>query len=157
MIEIRPLNKDDRFDDLLSLSREFFHEYEAHHQDFFKIDRLKDENILGYFASFLEHEFRQAFIAVENGRIIGYITVYVKDQADYWQVKRVGDISGLMIQKEYRRKGIAQKLLAKAKEFFASQGVKYYTVFTAIENRGALDFYRENGLTPLYSTLIGEI
>ena len=120
-------------------------------------DQLKDENILGYFTSFLDHEFRQAFIAMEAGRIVGYITVYVKDQADYWHVKRVGDISGLMIQKEYRRKGIAWKLLAKAREFFASQGVKYYTVFTAVENQGALDFYRKNGLVPLYSTLVGEI
>ena len=62
-----------------------------------------------------------------------------------------------MVQKEYLHRGIANKLLAKAKEFFASNGLKYYTVFTAIENQGAIDFYQQNGLEPLYSTMIGEI
>ena len=121
MIETRSLNKDDNFDDLISLSREFFREYEAYHKDFFKIDNLKDENIVGYFTSFRDNEFREAFIAVDDERIVGYITVYVKDQADYWQVKRVGDISGLMVQKEYRRRGIATRLWAKAKEFRLSR------------------------------------
>ena len=157
MIEVRFLNEEDSFNDLISLSREFFLEYEAHHKDFFKIDKLQDENVVGYFTSFRDTDFREAFIAVDGARIVGYITVYVKDQADYWQVKRVGDISGLMVQKEYRHRGIANKLLAKAKEFFASNGLKYYTVFTAVENQGAIDFYQQNGLEPLYSTMIGEI
>jgi ribosomal protein S18 acetylase RimI-like enzyme len=157
MIEIRPLNQADQFADLILLSREFFRAYQAHHQAFFKLDDLKDEHIIGYFTSFLNNGFRQAFIAVDGVRIVGYITAYVKDQADYWAVKRVGDISGLMVAEKYRHQGIANRLLAKAQEFFASQNVKYYLVFTAVENRGALDFYQKNGLEPIYTTLIGEI
>jgi len=34
MIEIRSLTLDDPFDDLISLSRQFFQEYQAHHKDF---------------------------------------------------------------------------------------------------------------------------
>lgn len=157
MIEIRSLNKDDNFDDLISLSRDFFREYEAHHRDFFRIDNLKDEHAVGYFTSFRDTESRDVFVAVDGARIIGYITVYVKDQADYWQIKRVGDISGLMVQRRYRHKGIANRLLSKAKEFFMSQDLKYYTVFTAVKNRGALDFYQTNGLVSLYDTMIGEV
>jgi ribosomal protein S18 acetylase RimI-like enzyme len=157
MIEIRTFNKEDNFDDLIGLSREFFREYEAYHAEFFKIDDLKAEDVIGYFSSFLDRELRQAFLALDGNRIVGYITVYVKDQADYWQIKQVGDISGLMVQKEYRHRGIANRLLAKAIEFFETQGVKYYTVFTAVENQAGLAFYRQNGLTPLHTTLIGEI
>jgi len=51
MIEIRPLNKDDKLDDLISLPKEFFAEYEAHHEDFFAIDRLDAVSTLpGIFA-----------------------------------------------------------------------------------------------------------
>ena len=157
MIEIRSLTTDDNFDDLISLSRGFFEEYEVHHKDFFKIDNLNDGDIVSYFTSFRDSEVREVFIAIDDDRIVGYITVYVKGQADYWQIKRVGDISGLMVQKEYRHRGIAKKLVDKAKDFFARQGVKYFTVFTAIENQGAIDFYRQNDLVPLYTTLIGEI
>jgi ribosomal protein S18 acetylase RimI-like enzyme len=157
MIKIRSLHKNDPFDDLVSLSREFFREYEAHHKDFFKIDHLKDEDIVGYFTSFCDQDTRAAFIAVADEQVVGYITAYVKDQADYWQFKKVGDISGLMVQKDYRHRGIAKRLLVKAKDFFEAKGLKYCIVFTAAENRGALDFYQQNGFVPLYTTMIGEI
>ena len=157
MIEIRKLSNEDNFKNLIYLSREFFQEYQAHHKDFFALDELKDEHIINYFSSFCDRTTRQAFIALDEGRIVGYITVYVKEQADYWQVKRLGEISGLMVQKEHRQQGIGRRLLDRAKDFFAAQGVKYYTVYTAVENRAALDFYRQNGLAPLYTTMVGEI
>ena len=77
MIEVRSLNEEDSFNDLISLSREFFLEYEAHHKDVFKIDKLQDENVVGYFTSFRDTDFREAFIAVDGARIVGYITVYM--------------------------------------------------------------------------------
>jgi ribosomal protein S18 acetylase RimI-like enzyme len=157
MIEIRKLSNEDNFKNLIYLSREFFQEYQAYHKDFFALDELKDEHIIDYFSSFCDRTTRQAFIALDEGRIVGYITVYVKEQADYWQVKRLGEISGLMVQKEHRQQGIGRRLLDRAKDFFAAQGVKYYTVYTAVENRTALDFYRQNGLAPLYTTMVGEI
>ena len=157
MIEIRPLNKDDGFADLLSLSREFFYEYGAYHKDFFKIDTIQDGHIVDYFTRWRDHENGRVIVAVDGERIVGYITVYVAGQADYWAVKTVGHISGLMVQQEYRRKGIATALLAAAKKFFAEKAAKYYTVFTAVENRAALEFYARNGLAPLHTTMIGEV
>ena len=157
MIEIRLLKIEDNFTDLISLSREFFNEYKEYHQDFFKISELKDDDITSYFASFCGQAKRKAFIALDGEHIVGYITIYIKEQANYWQIKNVGEISGLMVQKEYRRKGIAKSLLEEAKKFFEADSLKYFTVFTAIENIGAIEFYRGNGLTSLTTTMIGEI
>jgi ribosomal protein S18 acetylase RimI-like enzyme len=156
MTEIRELNKEDDFNDLIELSQEFFQEYESHHKDFFKIDQLKDDDIISYFSSFCGVESRKSFIAVEGKRIVAYITVYVIEQAVYWKIKKVGEISGLMVQKDYRHTGIAKRLLASARDFFKAEAVNYFTVFTAVENRAAIDFYKNNDLIPLYTTLIGE-
>ena len=157
MVEIRRLKPNDNPDDLLSLSREYFAEYESHHPEFFKIADLKDEHINSYFASFCGDESRAAFIAVEGESIAGYITVYVKEQPHYWQVKNVGEISGLMVRQDYRRSGVARGLLGKAVEFLNSQYVKYYTVYTTVENQSGVDFYTACGLTPLYTTMMGRI
>jgi ribosomal protein S18 acetylase RimI-like enzyme len=157
MIEIRILTIDDDFSDLIALSQDFFHEYETHHADFFKIADLEDEDVTGYFSSFCGHETRLAFIALDGERVVGYITAYVKEQATYWQVRQVGEISGLMVQEAYRRTGIAKKLLQAAKQYFESQGIRYYMVYTAVENHAAIDFYTKNGLAPLYTTFIGEV
>ncbi len=155
MLSIRTLHKNDDFTDLIALSRAFFREYEAHHADFFKIGNLTDDDVVNYFLSFCGRDTRKAFIAVDNAHIVGYITAYVQDQPGYWQVKKVGEISGLMVGPNYRRQGIAAKLLAQAEAFFAAQGVKYFTVYTAVANQPGIDFYRKNGLRPIYTTLIG--
>ena len=151
------MRKDDKLNDLISLSREFFEEYESHHENFFKIDRLSDSDIVDYFSQWIDDEDGETFIALTGGRIVGYITVYVRTQPIYWKIKKVGDISGLMVQKAYRRRGIAGHLLAKARAFFEKKAVRYFTVYTAIGNRGALEFYERSGLLPLYTTMMGVV
>jgi ribosomal protein S18 acetylase RimI-like enzyme len=157
MIEIRPLTTDDSFDDLVALSKEFFHEYESYHKDFFEIDVLQDKNIIEYFVRGRDNENGKVLVAVDGNRIVGYITIYIMEQDDYWKIKKVGHVSGLMVQKEYRHRGIGAQLLAAAKSFFAERSVKYYTLFTSVENHTALDFYERSGLEALYVTMIGEI
>jgi ribosomal protein S18 acetylase RimI-like enzyme len=156
MIEIRSLRKDDGFDDLILLSHAFFAEYEAHHKDFFKIDDLKDEDIISYFTHCRDNQDGDVIIALDGNRVVGYITIYVKTQADYWHIKKVGYISGLMVHPAHRRMGIASRLLAKAVAYFKEASVKYFTVYTAVNNTDAVTFYERNGLSPLYTTLIGE-
>jgi ribosomal protein S18 acetylase RimI-like enzyme len=157
MIFIRPLDSSDDFSDLISLSRDFFNEYEAYHKDFFKINELKDQDVIRYFNSFCGQGSRKAFIAVEGKHILGYITAYVKEQANYWRFNRIGEISGLMVKDEYRHQGIAKSLVDEAIKFFTDQGLIYYTVYTAVHNRAGIEFYQKSGLQPLNSTLIGKI
>ena len=157
MTIIRRLQPDTNFDDLIALSKAFFEEYEAHHEDFFKIDVLQDADIVRYFSKTLDTDNAATFVAIQDGRIVGYITVFIKEQPGYWKVKRVGDISGLMVYKDYRRRGIASQLLAEATTFIRTQGVRYFTVYTAATNQTAIAFYKHNGMNPLYVTLLGEI
>jgi ribosomal protein S18 acetylase RimI-like enzyme len=157
MIEIRPFLPHDSFNDLITLSRAFFAEYEQHDPDFFGIDTLQDDDIISYFNRWLEDDAGKMFVAVVNGRIVAYITIYVQEQPAYWQVKRIGHISGLMVDAAYRRQGIAERLLAEARSFFRQQGVVYFTVFTAVANHPARQFYEAAGMTPLYITFLGEV
>jgi ribosomal protein S18 acetylase RimI-like enzyme len=151
------LDAGDAFDDLFALSRAFFAEYASHHKEFFELDSLSKQDVRAYFQSFIGDDERAAFVAVEGSRTIGYITVYIQEQASHWKVKRVGHISGLMVDQEYRRLGIATELLAEAKRFFAEHGVTYFAVYTAVANNSGVAFYRAQGMEPLHTSFLGKI
>jgi len=157
MIEIRPLAKSDNLDDLIELSQAFFEEYEPFHADFFKIDQLRDDDVISYFNKWIEHPDGETFIAFDSNKIVAYITVYVSSQPGYWKVKQVGNISGLMVQKDYRRKGIARRLLEQSVIFFKQKDVRYFTVYTSSENYIALRFYKKHGLNVLHTTMLGDV
>jgi len=139
------------------LSKDFFLEYEGNHPYFFKIDKIEDADITGYFQRFIGNDDRRAFLAAEGTEIIGYVSVLIQEQAGYWMVKKVGHISGLMVDQAHRRKGVGRKLLQAAEEFFKSKGLKQYTLFTSVNNRNGIEFYRGSGLSELFTTMMGEV
>ena len=155
MIHIRALRQEADFNDLIALSKDFFQEYAAHHDDFFRIGQLSDGHITDYFSRWIDDENGETFVAVAENRVVGYITLYVRERAAHWRIEKVGDISGLMVHKDYRRRGIATQLLAHARAFFAKRAVRYFTVYTAVENKAAIAFYERNGLVPLHTNMIG--
>jgi ribosomal protein S18 acetylase RimI-like enzyme len=155
MTTIRRLRLGDDLRDLIALSQEFFEEYAAHHE-FFQVDELKDEEVLGFFSRSLNTEEGATFVAELAGRMVAYITVFVRPQPTFWRVKQVGAISGLMVHREHRRQGIAGRLLGEAVAFFQQKGVRFYTAYTAAANQPAIAFYGANSMVPLTLTMMGE-
>ncbi len=157
MITIRELQIKDDLSLVLKLCKDFFAEYSEHHDDFFDTDNLTDADISTRFLTSLKFGDSATYVAINDGNIVGYSFVAIKEQPSLYKIKKVGSISGLMVQKDQRNKGIATQLLEEAKSFFNAYGVKYYTVFTAVTNDVALKLYKRLGMKPLTSTLIGEI
>ena len=157
MMEIRRLVAEDDLGDLIALSRAFFDEYQAHHEAFFAIDELGDEDITGYFSRTLGAEDGATFVAIIDDQIVGYITIFVRTQASFFKVKRIGAISGLMVRQDRRRQGIGSKLLAEARAFCQERGIEYYTVYTAMANEPAIGFYQRQDMKPLYVTFLGKM
>jgi len=155
-ILIKELDLNDNFTELLELSKEFFYEYEKNHE-LFKIDAINESDIINYFTDFIGNDRKIAYIAIYEKKIVGYISLYYKDQPDYWTVKKIGDISGLMVDKNFRQNGIGKKLIMKAIEYFKQKGIEYYTIFTSVNNIKGISFYEKCGLKPLHTVLYGKI
>jgi len=154
---IKELKMVDGFPGLLELSKDFFYEYENNNKDFFQIDAIAEMDIRNYFQNFIGNENTMAYIAIIEERIIGYITLAVRNQPNYWKIKKIGDISGLMVSKNFRNNGIGTKLMMKGIEYFKRKGIKYYTVFTSVNNTSGISLYKKCGLEQLYATLYGRI
>jgi len=154
-IVIRRLRATDDLHDLVALSRQFFSEYSAHHEELFAIGWLRDRHITDYFSKFTTSDDAAAFVAVAGGRPVGYITVLVRPQPPFNRIRKVGAISGLMVAKSHRRRGVASRLWSSANRFLRQRRVRYFTVFTAVADAAAVLFYRHVGMAPLQLTMVG--
>jgi ribosomal protein S18 acetylase RimI-like enzyme len=152
---VRRLRKGDDLRGLLMLSRQFFREYSIHHRELLAVTRLQQKHVADYFAKFTTSDDAAAFAAYAGDRPIGYVTVSTKPQPPFNRVKKVGVVSGLMVAKACRRRGIALRLISRVNRFLRQRRVKYFTVYTAVTNAAALLFYSRIGMTPYQLTMVG--
>ena len=156
MISIRELRPEDGLAAVLTLCKDFFAEYEEHHEEFFDTDNLNNADISERFLQSLESDNSATIIALIDDTIVGYASVAVREQPRFYKIKKVGAISALMVAKDHRRKGVATLLLAEAKIYFRRQGIKYYTFYTASSNQAAIRLYEKIGMESLHTSFIGE-
>lgn len=156
MIDIGRLQPEDDLRDLLPLSRAFFAEY-ARHDPFFAIDALSDADISAFFGRTLHTEDGAAYVAHDAGAPVGFMVAFIREQGSMYAIKRVGNIAGLMVHPDYRRRGIASRLLAAVHAWLRAQGVAYVTLYTSVNNQAALSFYQRHGMRPLQTVLLGRV
>ena len=157
MITVRELEPEDDLNTVLTLCKDFFSEYEDHHEEFFDTDNLTDDDISGRFLASLKSDTSSTIIALEDDIIVGYASISISNQPGFYKIKRVGNISALMVVPKYRRKGVATLLIDDSKMFFKKGGVKYYTLFTSHKNEGAIKFYKKINLERLHVSFLGEV
>jgi ribosomal protein S18 acetylase RimI-like enzyme len=146
----------DKLDDLFQLSNDFFTEYSKNNHEIFQIDYISINDIQQYFLGFIASEKKKAFIALIDNKIIGYITCYIKEQPSFFKINNVGDISGFMVKKEYRKNGIGKKLYDMAIDYFKEQGTMYFTLFTSINNKLGIKFYKKQKMKEIQKIFIGK-
>ena len=154
MIVTRELQDENDLASVLKLCKDFFAEYEDYHEEFFDTHPLSDDDLSGRFRQSMASDNSVTIIAEADDRVVGYVSMDLREQPSFYKVKRVGAVWGLMVAERYRRRGIATRLLSEAKTYFRRKGIKYFTAYTSVANHGAIEFYRRNGMEPLHTTLL---
>lgn len=78
------------------------------------------------------------------GLIVGLINNDETERYDFKAPKR-GRITELVVDKNYRGKGIGKELLLKMKEHLKSNGCEKIMIAVFGYNEGAIKFYKDNG------------
>jgi ribosomal protein S18 acetylase RimI-like enzyme len=90
------------------------------------------------------------FVAERNGVVVGYVLGAMTDMISSWFVHApTGFIADLYVCPEFQRRGVGRRLVAAMREWFQARGVHQAEWYVAVENEGALAFWRALGGTPL--------
>tara|TARA_B100001971_G_C18240786_1_gene570721 strand:- start:1976 stop:2437 length:462 start_codon:yes stop_codon:yes gene_type:complete len=97
-----------------------------------------------YFKAELKKKNSAVFIA-EDKRPVGIIIVTYFKPLRISRFARKGYVSNLYILKSHRKKGIGKKLLDISLKWLKENNVKYISLEIHLENKKALEFYRNLG------------
>jgi len=105
------------------------------------------ENYSDFFFLDIYHQFpRTFFIAIVNGKVVGYIMC--RAEIDFSEMKRFrlgkkGHVISLAVLPQYRGKGIAHSLLSKTLENISEYGVSECYLEVRVGNKAAIDLYKD--------------
>lgn len=81
-----------------------------------------------------------AFVARQNGVVVGGLTCYVLQQ--YYSVRPIAYLYDLAVDPGYQRQGMGSRLVEEAKLYYRKMGFQDLFVQAELEDGHAIEFYR---------------
>ena len=108
-----------------------------------------------YLRQLVENEQSDAFVAEEDGHIVGYAILHVQPLSylDIFQPQIIASISDIAVTAPVRRKGIGQLLFEAAQKWAKSRNADRLELTVWEFNKNAIAFYERNGMEILARTM----
>jgi len=100
---------------------------------------LNKEKIKLFYNELISSDRHFAWVAIVDGRIVGYMDVVFRTY--HFAFEFVARIETTIVDENYRRKGIASRLIEKCEEKAKKSGCKVIELDSAILREGAHKFY----------------
>lgn len=94
----------------------------------------------------------QIFIAEDDGKVAGYVTVLTKVSSGELEDGNIeyGLVADLLVRKKYRGAGLGRKLLAVAEDYANDHHVRWLRIAALAGNHSARELYRSMGFSNLF-------
>ena len=86
----------------------------------------------------------KVIVTGEDEGLVGYIV------AEFHEWNRLGQIQGLVVHPDHRRRGIASRLVSEVEDFMKEKGARGIYVDTPVTNEGGRRFYEAIGYAEDY-------
>jgi GNAT superfamily N-acetyltransferase len=148
-IEIRYLTEKD-LDTLKDEIKEMWSGHHLNNRSLIAESVLEDTDIKEYFKSSIKQDKGYALIASIDEEIAGIVRVEEEPLEDFFTYDKAYKVDDLVIKKDYRRKGVATKLLDRVKEIAKENNIGVLKARIYTFNEPARDFFVEKGFDPIY-------
>lgn len=112
---------------------------------------IKEYDVTAYCKRSIDDPKRQSYVAETDGQVIGFASLEIEDNLPgMYGVDRMAYFDDLIIKPEYRRKGIAGKLIERRVQFAKEQGITvcYSKIYSF--NKPPQDLMKKHGFEDVY-------
>ena len=86
-------------------------------------------------------------VAHDGSNIVGFLTAMITTPLPIFVQKKYGSLNDMFIKKKHRGRGLGERLLRTAVEWFQREGIKRIELRVDAKNEKAIAFYRAHGFT----------
>lgn len=97
------------------------------------------------------------FVAEKNGRVIGFIEFFIKNNEDCFKIRKYGYLNSATTHQDYRGKGVAKALTKTCLEFLKEKRIKYIKTNVYNINKVAMKTWKNLGFKPQSTFLIKKL
>jgi ribosomal protein S18 acetylase RimI-like enzyme len=98
-----------------------------------------------YLRDRMRHLDSAVFVAEGGGRVVGLIIGSVRTQDSFFELRRFGYVSDLVVDPVSRRRGIGRRLYHRVAEWLTAKGLDAARMHVAVRSESALAFWRDLG------------
>jgi ribosomal protein S18 acetylase RimI-like enzyme len=111
---------------------------------------IKNYDVTKYCQRAIRDQNQEIFIAVEDGKIVGVARLEIEDAPGMYGVKKMIYFDDLVIHPDYRRQGIADKLVDIRLEYAKKMAIRicYSKIYSF--NRPAQGLLKKHGFKDIY-------
>lgn len=127
-------------------------------QDERKYDKNINENfvVTNMYENYIEDETRCLLVYEEQGQIVGYLYGY-QEEKDATLISGSAKLDALFVLEDYRRLGIADKLILEFKNWTKNKNLSKINVNVCTENEKAKNLYQKHQFFSKMESLICEL
>lgn len=140
-----------RIEDLNEISRlgsQLLNSHQEIDANYYQLEADYRDKFRHYISSFMNSQSQIIMVALDKEKIVGFIAGYIKPLFPWFQIKNVGHISFLVVQKNYQKRGIGRNLTNKLEKWFKEQNLQYIEVYTNEKNQSGVAAWTDYGFAP---------
>lgn len=106
---------------------------------------ISQKKSMNWLKSKLRNENGKIFLAIEDGKAIGFIFGWIGKSDYHTRIKKWGYLSSIYVLSEYRKKGVGKALTKKLVEWFGKKKMKYVNLWAFWQNDSGRKFWESLG------------
>jgi len=87
----------------------------------------------------------RVLVALDEGRVVGYVMAMIRKSAPVWKRKRYGYIEEMAVTASSRRHGVGSLLLKVVLDWFKSENLDMIELSVAAKNKVGYSFWKKHG------------
>jgi len=136
-------------------------EFMRYSEDIDPIFALRDGAVPGFEKEYLRPAMQNknglVLVALDGKKTVAYSYSQVQEPPSVATRKKWGLIEHLFVTKDYRRRGIGEKMYEEILKWFHSQDIDRVELQVILKNEAAISFWRKHGYMDFQNTLYRQI